>query len=714
MLKQNDRNRYFRRLAILIIGVFIFWTVLILRLVHIQLLNKRKYVDMGANQYTQAEELRSDRGVIYDRNMTSLALNRPVYSIGVDVRKLQNLRETARVLAPHLKKSESALYRELTNSAGFIWLARELDTEQALAISALKIPGIQKIKESRRIYPYKQVASQLLGFTNVDERGLSGIEHTFDVELHGKAGRARVQQDALGTKLMNVNYDVQKPEAGKDVILTIDYLYQSIVEEELRQSIQTFGADGGMVVMLQPQTGEILALASEPGFDCNHARSCEPGLWRNRAITDVYEPGSTFKIVLMTAILQEKLKNIQDKIFCENGSYRILDHEVKDHKGYGELPLGDVLVYSSNIGMAKLARGINREIFYTYARNFGFGNLTNIDLGGEIPGELKEPVFWSDYTPVAMAMGYEVAVTPLQLAMAYAAIANGGKLLQPQIIRQIGKDLKTVAPVRPEVIRQVLTPATAKMMRDLLQQAVERGTGTKARFDSLKICGKTGTAHKYAAEAKSYSSSEFLASFVGFFPAEHPEVLLCIMIDNPRTTYWGGEVAAPTFKKIVQRLVSIENRFWPQPQGFQLAQEKGNGKSQTVVNRLPDFTNRHWLHSQEVLMQLGIKAEMLNDGQVIAHQEPGPGAEIKKNEKVKFTLFQINESDSTEQAVPKVEGLSLREALNRLTLVNLPADIHGNGRVIRQIPAPGSRLKTGDRCVLECRPAIKPELFPTW
>jgi len=312
-----------------------------------------------------------------------------------------------------------------------------------------------------------------------------------------------------------------------------------------------------------------------------------------------------------------------------------------------------------------------------------------------------------------MSMGYEVAVTPLQLALAYATIANGGKLLAPQIIRQIGENVKNSGEIKPRVIRQVLTAATSKTLRDLLEQVVSRGTGKKAEVEGLRICGKTGTAHKYATDSKGYSPNEFLASFVGFFPADRPEILLCVMIDNPRTTYWGAEVAAPTFKRIVQRLLNVDNRFWMPTQKMMLASQSQKKNDQARLIELPDFTNRNWKNSHEFLKHFGIESRSVNEGQIIVGQEPPSGAKITSDTEVKFTLFQFKE-DSTDCVMPKVVGLSVREALNRLTLANMQAKIQGSGKVVRQEPGPGVKVKAGAFCQLDCRATIQPEMFPSW
>lgn len=713
MNKRKERVKDLRRLGIVILAVMLFWTVLVFRLVHIQIINKGKYVDMANHQYVQEEKLETSRGIIYDRNLTCMAINQPILSIGMDLTLLTDPNLAAEKLSKILGKNYQTLLQSFTRNKNFVWVAREVKQELANRILVENIPGIHLIKESRRVYPNKHIASQLIGFTDVDERGLSGIEYAFDEELKGRSGKIFRQKDAFGVKLANVNYGMQAPEAGKDVALTIDCTYQSIVQEELRHSIREYGADGGIVVMLKPKTGEVLAMACEPGFDLNLARHSAEGLWRNRAITDVFEPGSTFKIVLMSAILQERIMSLNDTVFCENGRYEILKEVIRDHKGYGDLPLGDVLVYSSNIGMGKISKKIEPNVFYKYARNFGFGNLTNIRLGGEITGELKHPVHWSEFTSIAMGYGYEVAVTPIQLAMAYAAIANGGKLLEPQIVKTIGENLKETGSVEPIVVRQILTPGTAKMMRDLLEQVVDRGTGKKARINDLRICGKTGTAHKWDVATRSYSTNDYLSSFVGFYPADDPEILICTMIDNPRTTYWGGEVATPTFKRIVQRLINLDDRFM-----FRRVEDKPEEQKKApkkIFTSLPDFTNRRFEQTQQLLEQLGIKSQTVNNGHVIASQKPAPGTPLAKDMQVNFSLFRLGEQDSTDfEIAPKLVGLSMREAVNRLALANLKADIQGNGRVVRQSPKPGQRMKPGESCLLECQTRFQPEKIAVW
>ena len=610
MRKQKGRGSDLRRMSFVIFLTLVFWCVLIIRLIQIQLFNKGKYTVMAKNQYLQEVKLETPRGSIFDRNLQCLALNEPTLSIGVDLNKVEDLGLVAKKLSALLKEDENILYRTLISGRQFAWLARDIDKVLADLIEALNIPGVHLLNEAKRIYPYKSVAAAVLGFTDIDERGLSGIEHEYDRQLRGKPGKKVIQKDARGHRIPDVGYPVEPPRPGKNFVTSINYVFQSIVEEELRYSIKQFGADGGIVVVLNPQNGEVLAMASEPGFDSNKARKYSPERWRNRAITDVFEPGSTFKSVITSAVLEEGIRKIDDIIDCGNGSYQVLDKSIRDHQAYHKLTVGDVLVKSSNVGMVKITQRTDPKLVYKYARNFGFGIPTGIELGGEISGELKNPVDWSDFTPAAIAMGYEVAVTPLQLSMAYAAIANGGRLLRPKIILDATeKPPRKPESSEPKTIRRVLSKKTAETMRQLLEQVVQRGTGTKARIDGVRICGKTGTAHKYKAKSHGYSEDEFLASFVGFFPADDPQLLVCTMIDNPRTTYWGGEVAAPTFKRIAQRLISVDNHLAGKPAEQLLAESSAEDQRQeTTRSKLPDFRNMRLSEAKTLLHTLGMSA----------------------------------------------------------------------------------------------------------
>jgi cell division protein FtsI (penicillin-binding protein 3) len=431
-----------RRIIALIVVAILFFITLFLRLFQIQVLDRGKYVEKARNQYLYASELKPARGIIFDRKMRYLAINRNTWSIGVDVTKVVDFDSTAFHFSCIFNRSKSFYLQQLDGDRTFLWLARGVNEEVVNQIEGLKLPGVRIIKEPKRYYPQNRLASQLVGFTDIDLKGLSGVELAMNKDLQGSHGMAVYQRDALGNTLSDPNYPAKKPKTGKNVILTVDNTYQWIAEEESQYVVDTFDADAATIIITNPATGEIMAMAVKPDFDPNNAGRYSPGSWRNRAITDNYEPGSTFKPIVMSAILEEGLKTPEDLVYCENGKYKIYDRTIEDVKGYGWLSLAKVIKKSSNIGMSKLAKDVDKNLIYQYVRDFGFGVTTGIELPGESSGELKKTIEWSKFTPISMSYGYEISVTPIQMAMAFGAIANGGFLLKPKIYLGVSEDSK--------------------------------------------------------------------------------------------------------------------------------------------------------------------------------------------------------------------------------------------------------------------------------
>ncbi|MDZ7339782.1 MAG: penicillin-binding protein 2, partial [candidate division KSB1 bacterium] len=377
-----------KRISALVVLAFIFWIVLFLRLFQIQIISRGKYVEKARNQYIHQAELRPERGLIMDRKFRSLAINRPTWSLGVDITKISHRDTAADQLSKIFHKPKNYFLEQLKDRRNFLWLARGVDEETVNQIEAVKIPGMRVIKESKRYYPQNRVGAHLIGFTDIDLNGLSGVELIKNRTLQGSQGYAVYQKDALGKTMMDLNYPIKKPVKGKNVILTIDNTYQWIAQEEMDYVAETFEADAATVIIANPVTGEILAMAVKPDFDPNRAGSFAPTSWRNRAITDSYEPGSTFKPIIMSAVLEEGLKTPDDMVFCENGKYKIYDRVIEDVKGHGWLTLHKVIQKSSNIGMAKIAKELNRNLIFQYVRDFGFGMRTGIELPGETGGDL--------------------------------------------------------------------------------------------------------------------------------------------------------------------------------------------------------------------------------------------------------------------------------------------------------------------------------------
>ena len=703
-----------RRLTVLIVIAILFSIVLLLRLFQIQILNRGKYVEKARNQYLYASELKPTRGIIFDRKLRYLAINRNSYSLGVDVTKVIDPDSAAHHFSNIFDKGMNYYLEQLQGDRTFFWLARDASETIVNQIEDLKIAGVRVIKEPKRYYPQNRLAAQLIGFTDIDLNGLSGVELTKNQVLQGSHGLAVYQKDAFGNTLTDPNYPAKKPQKGKNVILTIDNTYQWIAEEEIKYAVETFDAEAATVIISKPLSGEILAMAVKPSFDPNNAGQFSPSSWRNRAITDSYEPGSTFKPVIMSAVLEEGLKSPEDLIFCENGKYKIYDRTIEDVKGYGWLSVSKVIKKSSNIGMAKIVKEANKNIIYQYVRDFGFGVKTGIELPGETTGEFKNTIEWSKFTPIAMSYGYEISVTPIQMVMAFGAIANGGFLLKPRIYLVVSDEpSKEIEKIQPEVIRRVISDSTSKMIVRMLEDVVLDGTGRRAFVKGLRIAGKTGTTKKYDPQSKRYDDDKFISSFIGFFPAESPQVLVYVMVDNPKQAYLGGEVAAPTFKRILQRIfriIEIEKQYVAQPE---LINEDGNGKHIHV----PDLMNKRVQVAEEIIEKLGLKFIIENEGDLIFAQNPRPATKVEPGTEVVVKLKDFNEIDDTNgkyTSVPSVVGLSLRDALAKMSQHGLRVVVQGSGRVTKQIPQPGMRIRIGARCVVQCEPVVDLAEFQNW
>ncbi|MCG3157866.1 MAG: hypothetical protein DKINENOH_04502 [bacterium] len=691
-------------------GFFLFFAIcVVLRLLYVEVWQSGKYRDLAKAQHYTAIPLEAQRGIIYDRNQNLLALNDACISVGVDLRQVKDRRSLANKLAPLLHEPASALLARMRTDLPFVWLKRRVDAELAQKIQASKIPGLRLEKDARRRYPHKEIGAHLIGFTDVDGRGISGIELACDSLLRGQDGRRVLQRDAIGNALPDLAMPEVQPVHGQHVYLTIDYILQTIATEELRASLDFFAASSGTVTITDPRTGEVLALACEPGFDLNNPGAYSPATRRNRAVTDQVEPGSTFKLVTLATILQEKIRQTHDVIFCENGAYKFAGKVITDHgERYGNLSVAQVLANSSNIGTTKLARLAGKEKIYRYARDFGFGMPARTGLEGEAGGTLKPPSDWSGYTIAAMAMGYEVSVTAMQMAMAYGAVANGGLLLRPRVIAGIADSKgKVTRDEQPEVVRRVLSREVAATLTHLLEGVIQHGTGKNAKIDGVRIAGKTGTARRTLENARGYSSGNFLSSFVGFFPAEQPRYLIVVMIENPRRDHWGAMVAAPTFRRIAERMLGVEagavtsaHRSHEQTENFS---EMIMDPRKIVV---PDLTSRHRSVVEEILENLELKPIWDGEGDFILNQLPPPGAVVFRNSPVTLQLFQTEQSRRQPQTMPALVGLSLRQALRLLSVANVEARVVGSGRVVQQYPPAGTPITSGVRCELRCRSEV--------
>jgi cell division protein FtsI (penicillin-binding protein 3) len=454
-----------------------------------------------------------------------------------------------RQLLPILNVDRAYLKDRLYRKKSFIWLARKISPQQAHAIKRLNIKGVDFIKESKRCYPNGYLTSQVIGFAGLDNAGLEGIELYYDKYLKGESGFALFLKDARQKKL-ELSEKMISPRDGYDLILSIDEIIQYIAERELDKAFKNYHAKGASIVVMDPHTGEILALANRPTVDLSEPSAINKDGMRNRAICDLFEPGSVFKIVTLSAALEEKKVVEEDRFFCENGSYRVVNHILHDHQPHGWLTFREVIEQSSNIGVTKVAQILGSDIIYRYIKLFGFGAKLGIDLPGEIQGIAREPRSWSKISIAAIPIGQEIGVTALQLVSALSVIANGGQLMKPYIVKEIrDKYGETIKKFSPVMIRKVILLDTAARAKKILTGAVEQGTGKLARIEGFSAAGKTGTAQKLEPNGV-YSHNKFVASFIGFAPAEDPVIAIAVVVDEPRPYYFGGVVAAPVFKNV--------------------------------------------------------------------------------------------------------------------------------------------------------------------
>ena len=454
------------------------------------------------------------------------------------------------------------LERKLAGEKQFVWLSRKVDPDKARQVKELASEEVRLRSETRRFYPKKTLAGPVLGFTDVDNHGIEGLERAYDAMLRGVNGWVLAEKDAMGRTVFpgGPGFQYRMPKAGHDIVLTIDEVIQHIADKELDTAITGARAKGGVCIVMNPQTGELLALSVRSNgrtglaFNPNEARHFKPWEWRNRAVTDSFEPGSIFKPVLAAAALEEKVVHPYERFDCSAGSIRVADRVINDAHQNGILTFSDVIAESSNVGTIKVALRLGRERFFKYITAFGFGRKTGVDLPGEIPGMLKDSRMWSGVSIAEIAIGQEIGVTPMQMAAAYCILANGGMRVKPYLVSAIidrnGGSGKKFAPQQEG---RVISADTCAKVNSMLKRVVDIGTGQKAKPAGYTAAGKTGTAQKIDQRTGNYSKKEYVSSFVGFTPVVSPKLVILVMIDTPERTIYGGEVAAPVFRAVAEQ-----------------------------------------------------------------------------------------------------------------------------------------------------------------
>ncbi len=592
--------------------------------------------DQVREQARSTMKIPAMRGDILDREGRGLAINTARYDLALDP-TVDGFRKRAGSFFEKLAaltNVPASRYRrqvETRHSPQYVQLKENLMPDQAEQIEEWEVPGVILTPEFGRRYNYETTAAHVIGHVGSDERGLTGLELAYDDTLSGTPGHRIVRRDRSGRIEAYVGGKVVQPERGEDLVLTIDLVRQAALENELRRGMRESGAAWGTAVAMDPNTGAILAMANVPTYDPNRPGSATSAARRNRALTDRFEPGSTFKLVGAVAAVEQGVVALNDSVETGDGWAVFHGHTMKDVEAHGTISFAEVIAQSSNVGMAKTVEKLDRGTFYQYARNMGFRQPTWIDLPGEVSGVLKRPPEWSATTQTSMAIGYEVSVTPLQLVTAYSALANGGVIMRPYVVAE-RRDVTgmTLWQNEPERIRRAFEKETADTLRSAFERVVEEGTGTNAQVDGLRIAGKTGTALQVT--EGEYSADETRASFMGFFPADAPEVTLLIVLGSPKRGYHGGDVAAPVFRRVARRWAGtfpdVVDRITPDsdpvPEGKRDTEEALPAESPESMPDLTGLSTRRavaWLQKHDVEPRLNGQGE-------IVRQQPQPGAPL--------------------------------------------------------------------------------------
>jgi len=645
MRRSLQRNR--GRLAtakIIFLGIFL---AVGGRAFQLQILQGEKLMRLGQRQHLKEWIVLPKRGALFDRTGEPLALSMESQSVYARPHRIQDVDNVSQNLAQNLNLRVSDVRQKLTSEKPFVWIKRQVAPAEGEKIQALNLDGVGMFYEPNRNYPQGQLAGQLIGFVGRDSEGLEGLELKYNDYIRGETGSSVTERDALGRRVLVQGVEGLQIPPGSDMQLTLDTSIQHLAEKELETSILKYRAKAGVAIVVEPYTGEVLALANYPSFNPNNYSTQTAEQRRNRAVTDSFEPGSTFKTILAATALEEEIVGREDLFYCEMGKYHYGGKIIHDTHPNGWLSFAKILQVSSNIGFTKIAEKVKKERYFKYIEKFGFGKLTGIDVPGEVPGLLRRVETWSPIDLATHAFGQGISVTPMQMVMAYAAVANGGFLMRPYVTRRVVSPRgEVLLENQPHVVRRVISEKTAKLLASMLQDVTsEGGTGTMANIEGFDVAGKTGTAQKADPVHGGYAAKKRVGSFVGFVPANDPRLVALVMIDEPEVNVYGGVVAAPVFRNIAQgalrRLAVAPEKTLPLPTA-----PKGTD--------LPAWR--------------AVKRTAPTDGAV--------------------------------DGVPDFLGLSLREALEKAQTMKVKLRLQGNGYVVKQAPAAGGRWNDDEVLVL--------------
>jgi len=646
------------RALLIVISMFLFFAALIIKLVDIQILKSEELKYFARKQQVGVEKIPADRGLVYDRNNVLLEYNRHDISFYADLRMVSSKSkdEIAEKFSQVFGKSKTHYLKLLSGSGKTICLEKKAPSEKAIQLIGFKKTGLFYRQDPTRVYHYGSLASHVLGYVNTEYNGLTGVAQTFNQVLKGEEGIRLVERNAIGEVVTVEDKETKPAIPGNNLYLTIHKSYQAILEDELKNGLKEFGGSSATGIIMEPYSGEILALANASDFNPNEYWKYNDDVRRNKALTDTYEPGSTFKVITMASLLDQKLCSLHESIYVENGTYKFRNVNIKDTHPFNHLTTTQVIEQSSNIGVAKLIQRLDDETYYKYLRGFGFGYSTSIQLPGEAGGLLRKPNQWSALSKTYLSFGYEISVTPIQLITAFSAVINGGVLYQPQIVKsQVRYDGSFVYQAQPKEIRRVISSGTSDLMRKLLAGAVKNGTGKKAASDLIEIGGKTGTSQKLIDGR--YSRAHYNSSFVGFFPVDNPKVAMLILVNSPDVGKYGGLVAAPIFKRVAERIVT------------------------------DDIQNFQKSIPEERVIELKYASD-------VKHKDSA--YDYLRNIEVQEAVFKSN------NRMPDLSYVTVRDAITILTQLGIRYKINGSGIILSQSISPGQKLTGDEVCILNC------------
>jgi cell division protein FtsI (penicillin-binding protein 3) len=652
------------------------------RLGYLQLVRHGEYLARATRQQQRIIDITPKRGSIYDRNMDPLAMSIPVDSVFAVPIEVGDAQLAAQLLSRVLGIPSEVLEVKLQSPQGFVWIARKVPPDTKEAVEALNLKGIYFQKENQRIYPKRDLAAHVLGFVDLDEKGLAGVEHELDSQIRGKSEKIVVMADARQRWFDGV--EAQR-ERGADVVLTLDEQIQYIAERELLAAISKTHALAGTVVVTDSNDGQILALANWPKFNPNAANEASAEARMNRAVSALYEPGSTFKLITLAAAFDQGIVRPEEVFDCQNGAVYLAGHRIRDHKPFGLLTVSEILAKSSDVGAIKIALRLGAPKFYDYIRAFGFGQPTGVDLPGESKGLVRRLENWSAISIGSISMGQEVGVTPIQLISAVSAIANGGLLYRPHVVRELRRDNKRLPAegvLTPTEPRRVIQPETAATLRRLMEGVILNGTGPLAHLEGWTAAGKTGSAQKIDPSTGRYSHTQLIASFTGFAPINNPAVTILVSLDSPVGQHEGGQVAAPVFKRIAEQVLAYLDVPRDVPVGPQLIQVAYKDRNASNLAALSDFTPTDFAALPDLppAESSGTNARRVMD---------------------KAPAVTVAVDEGGDIPVPDFSGKTMREVTETCLKLGVDPFLIGSGLAVSQMPAAGGKVRPGAKLTVQ-------------